>query len=233
MINSLLTCHLFSAFAEPGAIPGNCLLCGTATENGWLPTGFTDTVARRYIIPGGTVFCPLCRGMMRHRHCRTRCWVATRNGVHFSSIGDDTFWRALVDPPEPPFAIYHTKGGKKQGWIGILYKVNYSRNSYWIGTDRSLYLPLLARKSDVFVRSQLVANLLQRTVRRSAVMVSSFSPAEWERSIREGWQDLLLAAQHFRHDPLWEVLVSAYPYCSRDRVSDVDAGESKPRLDKL
>jgi hypothetical protein len=117
---------------------------------------------------------------------------------------------ALFSPPEPPFAIYLTRGGKKQGWIGLMHCVTYSKDLLWIGTDW-LDRPVSLERSYIESRLPLAVELRERRVPKSVLAQGSLSPKIYQRAVTEGWVDKLDKALTLACDPRWEVILHVCP----------------------
>lgn len=95
---------------------GVCYICATETDHGQRRAP-SDAFTAWAACAVGDVLCPSCAATLGWRDVRMFPWLATPDGVRFVGRGDRGWmWDVLIDPPEPPFAIYITQGGQKQGW---------------------------------------------------------------------------------------------------------------------
>ncbi|MCS7256333.1 MAG: hypothetical protein NZ562_06880, partial [Thermomicrobium sp.] len=178
----------------------------------------------------GSVLCEYCRPLLRDRRFRSRSWLATPGHVRFVEPGEDRSWLrdALLDPPDPPFALYLTRNGQKHGWLSLQRYVSQSRDRFWVGTDwsdRPVYCDRLWLRQQVV----LLDRLAERGVSRGQLLEGRFAPNVWKRAIAEAWTSDLEAAQRLAGDPQWEVLVyAAYRSRDRGRVRGTPGGDLPP-----
>jgi len=194
---------------EPGNHAGRCYLCGEETATGHREPP-SDAFTAWASVYGGSVLCGHCYAVLHDRRFRARSWLATQQGVRFAESGEGRSWLrdALISPPEPPFALYLTRAGKKQGWISLIRYVSQSRDRFWVGTDW-LDRPVQIDRAWVITQLPLLDRLAAHKVGKTALMEGIFSPTVWKRAIREGWTSDLQEAQVLAGDPRWEVVVYA------------------------
>lgn len=108
--------------------------------------------------------------------------------MRFSEPGEGKSWirEVLLDPPEPPFALYLTRGGKRQGWLTLIRYVSWSRERYWVGTDW-LERPVQLDRCWVHQVAPLAARLRERKVPVASMLSGSFPPHVWKQALRGGW----------------------------------------------
>lgn len=195
---------------EDGTDRGRCYVCSHETEHGWAEAPSDNFTAWAQIYPG-TVMCEGCRPIFKDRRFRQRSWVAAGGSVAFSDKESPTMlWDVLCEPPEPPFAIYLTAGGQKQGWISLGRYPSRSRDRYWVGTDWG-DKPVYLERSWVLEQSDLLGRMRERKTPKTVLLDGQFSSGAWERSMREGWQADIEAVLARVGDPRWEVVVRAHP----------------------
>jgi hypothetical protein len=216
MTATLVTVSQLIGLAEPGPACGRCYLCGQDTSAGH-PGAPSESFTAWSSVYSGSVICEYCWPLVHDRRFRSRSWIATAGQVRFVEPGEDRSWLrdVLLDPPAPPFALYLTRNGKKQGWIPLLRYVSHSRERFWVGTDwtdRPVYCDRLWLVQQV----ELLDRLAERGVPRTQLLAGRFAPRVWRSAIQGGWTSDLEAVQRLAGDPQWEVLVYA-AYRSRDR----------------
>lgn len=206
--------------SDPGSDAGRCYLCGRDTDRGHREPP-SDAFTAWATVYSGSVLCERCYPVLHDRRFRARSWLATAAGVRFTEPGEDRRWllETLLDPPEPPFALYLTRAGKKQGWISLVRYVSTSRERYWVGTDW-LDRPVNLCRSWVHAVAPLVGELRRRRVPRTALVTGVFPPAVWKRAYREGWTRDLERAARLAGDPRWEVIVHVTPGSDTARQAD-------------
>jgi len=183
-------------------------LCGEYTAQGHASVFSKDFTAYAYIY-GGNVVCEYCAGMLKHKPFRTRSWVATTAGVEFIESGDGRLRlrEVLLDPPEPPFAIYITRNHQRQGWLTLMRYVSLSRERFYVGNDW-LDAPAYIVRAEFAGLLAEAEPLLQRKVPRSVLLgESSPSPALVKKALLEGWMREFRSAMERAGDPAWEVAV--------------------------
>jgi len=216
MTLTIVTVSQLIGVAEPGPASGWCYLCGQETSSGH-PGAPSESFTAWSSVYAGSVICEHCWPLVHDRRFRSRSWLATPGQVRFVESGEDRSWLrdVLLDPPAPPFALYLTRNGKKQGWIPLLRYVSHSRDRFWVGTDwtdRPVYCERLWLAQHVV----LLDRLADRGVPRTQLLAGRFAPRVWRTAIQDGWTSELEEAQQLAGDPQWEVLVYA-AYRSRDR----------------
>lgn len=194
--------------APPGPTAGTCYLCGAATPHGYREPP-SDNFTAWAACYGGDVLCPVCRALLHDRRFRARSWCATPAGVRFATPEDRGWlWAALLDPPAPPFALYCTRGGQKQGWLSLARYVSHSREQFWVGTDWT-DRPVRCARGWLAATAEQVTALRARGVSKATLLSGQPTAAQYARALREGWAAALDAARRWAGDPRWELLVYA------------------------
>ena len=130
-------------FVKPdklGKYKGKCIFCYQFTEHGFsideIPNTFTDW--DKVLTSSSNVVCEYCFNFLKNENFRRRNWIIYNNQVHFLRSKKEVL-RFIEYPPNPPFAIYVIKQGKKHGWIQMMYKgVNYSKEVITVGFEDEL-----------------------------------------------------------------------------------------------
>lgn len=210
-VSSSCTLTELIGLSKPGEAHGYCYLCRRETEHGHLEPP-SDQFTAWATVYAGSVLCEWCYPVLHDRRFRSRSWLVTAAGVRFTEPGEDKIWLrdVILSPPEPPFALYLTRGGKKQGWISLVRYVSWSRERYWVGTDW-LDRPVHLDRAWAAAHAPLAERLRQRGISRAALLTASYSPAVWKRAILEGWSSDLDATAALAGDPRWEVIVHVTP----------------------
>jgi len=177
-----------------GTKKGKCVVCAQTTEKGH-PVEFSKNFTAWNLLQQGNCVCEYCYTILKNQEYRRKSWVASMQGIRF--LNRTEILPVLINPPEPPFAIYITKTGKKQGFLHLINRVNYSKTNYLIAFDDQL----------------IHVNLEQ--VREMAKIVKE------ARKLKFSKTELLgdIKVKHFEHydlcckilryvkNPLWEVVV--------------------------
>src|SRR5579875_526103 len=182
----LLLTDLLPLEPIPGRTRGRCFVCGRETERGHAESP-SDTFLAWSEIGEGTVHCEWCWAVMKDRRYRAQSWVATQGRVEFhaGAAGRPAMRRIIMDPPDPPYAVYLTRRGQKQSWLGIVHHVSLTRQRMWVGTDWAG--PVLLSSEWVGKQMPLVDSLRARKVSKAQLLSGVFTPATWLRAESEGW----------------------------------------------
>lgn len=181
-VSQLIARHAPTDARQPlsGDVPGICYICMLATEHGQRRAP-SDAFTAWASCAVGDVLCPDCAATLSWRDVRMFSWLATPDGVRFEGRGDRGWlWDVLTDPPEPPYAVYVTQGGQKQGWIAGARQVATSRIATPISTDWT-DRPVLLRRGDVMVDIAFFQKVLVAAVGAGIAALISMS-WNWARS---------------------------------------------------
>jgi CRISPR type IV-associated protein Csf1 len=202
----MLTLGELYGIATPGSACGRCVLCGRTTEQGHaLDDVFSEKFTQYASLCAGDVVCEYCTTLAREPALRRSCWYMTRGAVTY--VKRDELRAVLLSPPEPPFAIYATRGRRRQGWIALVHCVSYSQYTFYVGTDWT-DSAVLVSLPELREYMQLAESLLEHKVARGALLGESpLHPAIVMRALREGWLDTLQRAQELVGNPVWEIAV--------------------------
>ena len=120
---------------QKGKEKGICVFCGRYTEHGHR-IKLSDNFTAWNLLEEGEVICEYCYALIKNQDFRRHSWVLSEEGVKYLKKGE--ILTTLLNPPEPPFTIYITKTGKKQGFLDLINRVNYSNERYFIAFDDKL-----------------------------------------------------------------------------------------------
>jgi len=185
-----------SEFFEPtiGYLSGKCIICGFDTKKGH-KIELSDNFTAWSLLQEGNCICEYCYTLLKNQDYRRRNWIATLNGVEF--LKRHEILPKLLDPPIP-FAIYITKTGKKQGFLHLINRVNYSKDRYFIAFDNEL-IHVYRKTLEEMVKVAEQARKL------------GFAKSDLYDPKVKLWkyQDLCEKILRFRNNPVWEVVVYA------------------------
>lgn len=204
-IRRLSELALASGAVQPsrrGSLEGVCLVCGAHTREGLPPRLVFRPSFTEYnkLVRGGTVVCPVCAEMLSASEFRRRSWVMTLRGLRFLRRAE--VYETIIEPPQPPFALYATTSGKKQGFIVLAPYVATSRDFYPVAWDSDLVWVDRARA----LRYHELITVLRGMGARKGELLGGCSPRTWAGARRECW-----LVERYRGDILWRLMVWAAP----------------------
>lgn len=181
---------------SPGTKEGKCIVCGWETKQGH-PINLSNNFTAWNLLQSGNCICEYCESLIKNQDYRLHSWVATQEGVVF--VKRDELLELLCNPPSPPFSIYISKSGKKQGFLLLINRVNYSREKYCIAFDDSL----------VHVDLKTVREMAQiaKTARLQGFAKKDLLSVP--RSFQWRERELCEKIEKYLGNPLWEVVVYA------------------------
>jgi len=191
-------CRLSDFFPDSGGDTfGRCVVCGRETKG--FKASFPETFTAYPLLEGGSIVCGRCWSMLKNGDLRRRSWLACIEGnkpaVRFLSRQEAL--QVLLEPPQPPFAVYLTKTGKKQGFLLLANRVSTSRDLFYVALDDQLLL--VDRK-----KLQRYVELARRAVEaglRKGDLSEGCGVKAWEH------EDLCREVEAVRGDPLWGLAV--------------------------
>ena len=191
--------------AEKGNIKGKCIFCGLETDAGF-PIPKKSNFTKWYSLSGGNCVCPSCAEFWGTRQFRSRSWVATKKEVKFGKLTEIA--PTVLNPPSPPFFIYLTRGGQKQGWLFTINLVSYSQKRFFIACDWADQ-PIMVEQKQAQEMFRLAAFLRKKEIGKGSLRNGNFVYKIWEKALEEGWNMKLAEARKFKKNLLWEVILHA------------------------
>lgn len=176
-----------------GNTVGKCVVCGENTQNGH-KIDFSERFTSWSLLTDGDCICEHCYTLCRDQQYRRKSWVVTPGEVTFLTRKDVI--PVLLNPPDPPFSIYITKSGKKQGFLHLINKPALSRNRFFIAFE----------DTPVFVDRGLLKQMVKVAEEAKA---KKFKKSDMIDPSVKCWEhrDLCETILKFRKNPLWEVVV--------------------------
>lgn len=241
-VSRLIARHAPTEGKQPlsGHIAGRCYVCALDTDRGQRRAPSEAFTAWASCV-AGDVLCPDCAATLSYRDVRMFSWLVTpdafrvaigEKAVETSAAKGKTriavdLWDTLASPPEPPFAVYVTKGGQKQGWMSGVRQVATSRERIPVLTDWT-DRPILLTRPDWDRFAPLIVRLRSYGIGRTAAGAGEYTPNQWSKAVQGGYIDDLLESQQYAGDPRYEVIahVSRKPGDGSAAVDPVPAGES-------
>jgi len=187
-----------SQFFPPtnGDVHGTCVVCGFATERGHKVDFSSLTISHRGI------YCKKEIASVNSAilSAETSSIVGSL-GLPLPNTSDfrTEILKYLTEPPHPPFAIYITKSGKKQGFLHLINRVNYSRERYYLAYEDTL---LFVTRSDLVEMADVAAKARALKFSKKELLTEP-TVKHWEH--RELCEQII----EFSKNPVWEVVVYA------------------------
>jgi len=183
-----------------GGKEGKCVVCGRFSKKGH-PIDFSPNFTMYSVLEGGNIICEYCRSMLDNQDLRRHSWIAyiVDGEKILEKLDRKRVLEYLCDPPNPPFVIYVTRTGKKQGYLMLVNRVNMSRNFYNIVWDDVL-IPVF-RDRVVFYHT-VVKNALEKGLRKSELLHGCMVK-NWDK------RDICCMVEKYRGDILWRLVVWA------------------------
>ena len=185
-----------SEFLVPikGNIEGTCVICGYYTKYGH-KVKLSDNFTMWSLLQEGNCICEYCYELLKNQDYRRKSWIATTNGVKFIKRHDVL---PFMLKPEVPFAMYITRTGKKQGFLHIVNRVNYSREHYFVAFDDEL----------IYVNRGILVNMVDVATEARKLgfrKMDLIDPATrmWK------YRDLCNEIVKYKGNPLWRLVVYA------------------------
>jgi len=178
-----------------GSLQGTCVLCGRETDKGH-PVKFSSNFTAWSLLGAGDCICERCYTLINDQTYRRKSWVISSKGIKYLTRKD--VLPTLLEPPEPPFSIYITKTGKKQGFLQLMNRVSLSRNTYYVSFEDSL----------IFVDRKELAEMVKvakeaRKLKFTKSDLVNPSVKRWEH------EELCRKVLRYKGNPLWQVVVYA------------------------
>lgn len=183
---------------------GICVVCGGKTEEGH-PLPFSDNFTGYSYLTYGDCMCPHCFTFFKDQNFRKKSWVVTEKQVNFLKRCE--IIAEIIDPPEPPFAIYITQTGQRQGWLNGMKFINYSQDRFYIMTDFAGCI--LADRKEAHIMNEIIKALRVRKVSKTQLRTGDFTMYIYKKSVENNWQHLIDEARKHIKKPLWEVMLYA------------------------
>ena len=201
MIKSIT--HFSKEGGNLGIIEGRCMVCGKEVNNGLAPS-ISDSFTGFSYLGEGSCFCSFCASFFKEPKNRKSCWIGTKEeGTIYLKKKDIIEY--ILNPPNPPFAIYVTRSFKKQGWLSGMHLVNYNRDKFFILTD--FVDKVFVDREEAKQKYRLISFLREKKIIKRELLDGEFRVTSYKRALEEGWGSILEEIRFFKKNPLWEVLV--------------------------
>ena len=124
---SELICKHKEITVENGELEGICCLCGKETKNGFKKK-FGANMTKAVEISHGTVVCPHCQPLIKmSNELRRSMWLITES--EFKNFKKQEAKDIILNLPDEPFYLYLTNTWQQIGWIKMITRANYDKQS--------------------------------------------------------------------------------------------------------
>jgi len=180
-----------------GKIKGRCVLCTEETEEG-LKVDFSSSFQSWNVLYEGNCLCPHCYELARNQDYRRRSWVATASGVrHYKR---EELFEILKNPPTPPFGIYITRTGQKQGFLQLIMKTATNRDNFHVAFENDI---LLIDRKRFIEMSALVERVRERKITKRELTTGKLFAGNFKKLSLDEVQKIKKLAGN----PVWELVV--------------------------
>ena len=181
---------------------GVCVWCGREVDEVF-DIKVSDNFTGWSLFSHGNCMCKYCFAFFSEQSFRKRSWLATASGVSF--LKKDEIESILLRPPKPPWFLYITKTGQKQGWLHCIHKVNFSSVSFVIGFE-PFDFPIQTNVFEVRKLHGLLSFLREKKITKTELLTGEFKMKTYERAINGEYEEKLKEAKKQRKREIWELL---------------------------
>lgn len=185
-----------------GKHKGLCCICGCETDKGHKPS-FSDNFTGYSFLTHGNCMCPYCYSFFKDQNFRRKSWLATIEKVRFLQRLECR--EVILNPPSPPFFIYITQTGQRQGWLSAMRFINHNQKRFYISTDWVGHF--LADRDEAQKMHMMISELRAKGINKTALRTGEYTMKQVRTAIENGWHEILLNAKKQVKNPLWEVML--------------------------
>lgn len=194
-LSQLVCLHVPSTEIKTSTCSGTCVFCGESSECGF-PAELKKTFTAYAYLQMGDIICPECYYVYTTQKYRLSMWVVSKDEFRFFKKAEA--YDIVMNPPSPPFGIYLTKTWKKQGWIVIMNKVNYTRDCFFVGLDYNVIFVNLELLQEYIT---LIKYLRKQKISKQELETGNLSVKSIEKIDMN--LELMKQIQNYAGDPLW------------------------------
>jgi len=184
-----------------GKLSGECVLCGRSTESGH-PVEFSENFTSYNLLREGSCICGHCYTLVKNQEFRRKSFVLSKEGVRFLSRAECR--EVLLSPPDPPFFIYITQSGQRQGWLSAMQCVSYSKEKFWVSTDFVGHF--LTNLRELKKMDELIWDLRKAGVSKNSLRSGTLSAVEYRKLFEKNLTHLWGEVREYVKTPSWEVM---------------------------
>ena len=182
-----------------GKESGTCIFCGKTHKNGFKPTLKPNFTAHSSL-HAGSIMCHFCNDLYNTQEYRKNMWVVSKTSFRTFKRSEGN--KILLNPPNTPFMIYYTKTWKKQGWVNLINKTNYSKDTFVVGFDYDIICVGRKRASE---HLKIIADLLDKKITKTELTTGNIYPNSYEKLDMN--TKLIDKIKMLCNNPLWNLCV--------------------------
>jgi len=201
---SELICSAKQIKTIPGNLTGKCAFCGKS-NNQMNPLKLKDTFTSNEYIQDTGLICSPCMELYSNPEYRNNIWICYVD--EFRIIKREEVIKEILNVKSYPYAIYTTQTYKKQGWITILTKLNYSPNLIIIPCD--LLLLMFNREEFISLHNK-VKSFFDLGLKK--IELTSGQIIKKNTDSLKNFREILIELEKLHNNPKWEWMVSFTPY---------------------
>lgn len=176
-----------------------CIVCGEESVKGYsvkLPSTFT---AYSFLQTGNNI-CERCYKFLRStQDYRRNSWLWHDDEIFFFKSRSEIL-KCLLSPPESNFMIYITKTRKKQGFILLLNRINFSNKSYWVAFDDDL---IFIQKKVLEEYFSFISKLRERKITKTELESGVLNPYSFKKCTLSEQEKI----KKLKNNKMWLLLV--------------------------
>lgn len=185
----------------PGEKEGICCLCGRETNKGFKKK-FGNNFTSYNLLQHGNIICEYCYPISQDRQSYRRSMWIVSDERGFETFKKDKGKNVLLNPPDPPFAMYFTRTWKKQGWISLMNKVNNNKELFWVGFD---YDTILINIESVREDFDIIKELRELKINKEEIRTGRFSSKTLMKIL--DYEEILQSVLERKGSLLWDLEV--------------------------
>jgi len=172
------------------------MFCKATVENTIKPR-FSDNFMAWPLLSDGNGICDFCNKIMKDQTYRKSCWIIENGKTEF--FKREKITDIIQKEKTTPFLIYVTESYKKQGFINILSRPNFSNKKFIIAFDNSVISIDTEKYSALF---SLAKEAREKKFSKTELLTQP-NVKHWE------YEDLCISIMKVKHDPTWRLAVFA------------------------
>ncbi|KYC53802.1 MAG: hypothetical protein AMQ22_00001 [Candidatus Methanofastidiosum methylothiophilum] len=198
---SELICKHKQITPQNGELKGVCCLCGKTTTKGYKKK-FGANMTKAVEISQGTVICPHCQPLIKlSNELRRSMWLITESEFH--KFKKQEAKEVILNLPDKPFYLYLTNTWQQIGWLKMVNRVNYDKNSLiCCCLDYDTYFIELETIKELFV---LIESLRELKIPKTELENGKLSMHHYQKL--ETPRETAKQLKKYAGNPVWKLCV--------------------------